>query len=126
MEECMKLDQETRNHVAEKILSLCLVEVFQFRFMQTDPNWANFMYNPVTREVIILILTLWHSHIFLFPLFIFLLQVILIDFGASREYSKEFVDNYIRVIEGAAKGDRQQVLEYSQVLGFLTGYESKV
>ncbi|EFX89928.1 hypothetical protein DAPPUDRAFT_300027 [Daphnia pulex] len=102
MEECMKLDQETRNHVAEKILSLCLVEVFQFRFMQTDPNWANFMYNPVTREVI------------------------LIDFGASREYSKEFVDNYIRVIEGAARGDRQQVLEYSQVVGFLTGYESKV
>lgn len=102
MEECMKLDQETRNDVAEKMLFLCLIEVFQFRFMQTDPNWANFMYDPLTREVI------------------------LIDFGASREYSKEFVNKYIKIIEGAAKGDRQQVLEYSQVLGFLTGYESKV
>lgn len=56
MEECMRLDQETRNHVAEKILLLCLLEVFQFRFMQTDPNWANFMYNPVTREVSFLLL----------------------------------------------------------------------
>ena len=35
---------------------LCLLEVFQFRFMQTDPNWANFMYNPVTREVSFLLL----------------------------------------------------------------------
>lgn len=54
MEECMKLDQETRNDVAEKMLFLCLIEVFQFRFMQTDPNWANFMYDPLTREVIVL------------------------------------------------------------------------
>lgn len=50
----------------------------------------------------------------------------LLDFGASREYSKEFVDKYIRVIEGAAEGDRQKVLEYSQALGFLAGYETKV
>ncbi|XP_057378763.1 atypical kinase COQ8B, mitochondrial-like isoform X1 [Daphnia carinata] len=102
MEECMKLDQDTRNDVAEKMLFLCLLEVFQFRFMQTDPNWANFMYDPLTRKII------------------------LIDFGASREYSKEFVDKYIKIIEGAAKGDRQQILEYSKTLGFLTGYESKI
>ena len=64
--------------------------------------------------------------LFLHLFFPFLIQIILIDFGASREYSKEFVDNYIKVIEGAAKGDRKQVLDYSQILGFLTGYESKV
>lgn len=51
MEQCMELDQETRNFVAENILSLCLTELFEFRFMQTDPNWANFMYNPATRQV---------------------------------------------------------------------------
>jgi len=101
MEEVMKLDQETRNHVASQILFLCLSEVFEFRFMQTDPNWANFMYNPATR------------------------QIVLLDFGASREYSKEFVDKYIKVIQGAAEGDHKQVLDYSVQLGFLTGYESK-
>lgn len=51
MEQCMELDQDTRNFVAEKILTLCLTELFEFRFMQTDPNWANFMYNPTTRQV---------------------------------------------------------------------------
>jgi len=51
MEQVMELDQETRNHVAKKILFLCLSELFEFRFMQTDPNWANFMYDPSTRQV---------------------------------------------------------------------------
>lgn len=51
MEQCMQMDQETRNHVAETILFLCLKELFEFRYMQTDPNWANFMYNPATRQV---------------------------------------------------------------------------
>jgi len=102
MEQVMELDQETRNHVAKKILFLCLSELFEFRFMQTDPNWANFMYDPSTR------------------------QVVLLDFGASREYSKNFVDKYIKVIEGAAENDREKVLDYSRELGFLAGYETKV
>lgn len=51
MEQCMQLDQTNRNHVAEKLLQLCLTELFEFRFMQTDPNWANFMYNPDSRQV---------------------------------------------------------------------------
>lgn len=50
----------------------------------------------------------------------------LLDFGASREYSKQFVDKYIRIIKAAAENDRQTVLNISRELGFLTGYESKV
>lgn len=53
-------------------------------------------------------------------------QVALLDFGACREYSKEFVDKYINLIYGAAMKDRERVLKYSQDLGFLTGYEAKV
>ena len=50
----------------------------------------------------------------------------LLDFGACRAYDKSFVDNYIKVIHGAAIKDRQQIEEYSKDLGFLTGYEAKV
>ena len=50
----------------------------------------------------------------------------LLDFGASREFPKSFVDKYIRIIEGAAEGDGKKVLEYSREVGFLVGYESKV
>lgn len=33
------------------ILQLCLRELFEFRFMQTDPNWANFFYNAEQDKV---------------------------------------------------------------------------
>ena len=50
----------------------------------------------------------------------------LLDFGASREYSRKFTDIYIQIIKAAADGNTQAVLDYSHTLGFLTGYESKV
>lgn len=48
------------------------------------------------------------------------------DFGATRDYDKAFMDKYIQVIKAAADGDRQKVLLLSREMGFLTGYESKV
>jgi len=50
----------------------------------------------------------------------------LLDFGASREYSRKFTNVYIQIIKAAAEDDRQRVLDCSRTLGFLTGYESKV
>uniref|UniRef100_A0A0A9WTR4 Chaperone activity of bc1 complex-like, mitochondrial n=1 Tax=Lygus hesperus TaxID=30085 RepID=A0A0A9WTR4_LYGHE len=94
-------DLETRNHICMLIMHLCLKELFEFRVMQTDPNWSNFFYNKETK------------------------QLILLDFGATRSYSKEFMDQYIRVIKAAADEDREGVLEMSRKMGFLTGYESK-
>lgn len=55
-----------------------------------------------------------------------LLQLILLDFGASRPYSKTFTDMYIEIIRGAADGDQDRILQMSRDIGFLTGYESKV
>uniref|UniRef100_A0A8D0A1D3 Coenzyme Q8B n=1 Tax=Sander lucioperca TaxID=283035 RepID=A0A8D0A1D3_SANLU len=51
LDRCVDLDQETRNQISFRILQLCLREVFEFRFMQTDPNWANFFYNSDTNKV---------------------------------------------------------------------------
>ena len=63
----------------------------------------------------------------------------LLDFGATRSYNKEFVDKYMRIIRAAYDGNREevfpaelnsighfQVLKWSRDIGFLTGYESKV
>ncbi len=68
--------------------------------MQTDPNWSNFFYNRQTN------------------------QIYLLDFGATREYSKYFVDRYIKIIRAAADNDREGVLKWSRELKFLTGYEN--
>jgi len=113
---------DIRNDIASSLLHLALRELFEFRFMQvghftscgvlhtcqqpatvlqTDPNWANFLYNPNTE------------------------MVNLIDFGAARGYSSSFMDKYLHMIHCCAERDRAGVLHYSTELGFLTGSESK-
>lgn len=102
VDQCVKLTQEERDFVSTKILELVLRELMEFQYMQTDPNWANFLYNTNTK------------------------QLVLLDFGASRGYSKTFMDKYIRIIKAASENDREKVLHYSRNIGLLTGYESKV
>ncbi|XP_018871629.2 atypical kinase COQ8B, mitochondrial isoform X5 [Gorilla gorilla gorilla] len=101
LDQCRGLSQDLRNQICFQLLKLCLRELFEFRFMQTDPNWANFLYDA-------------SSH-----------QVTLLDFGASREFGTEFTDHYIEVVKAAADGDRDCVLQKSRDLKFLTGFETK-
>lgn len=51
VDQCVDLDIEHRKFIALKALELCLRELLEFRYMQTDPNWANFFYNPNTKKV---------------------------------------------------------------------------
>lgn len=95
------LNQETRNYVGRKLLEITLMELFVFRFMQTDPNWSNFLYDEATNTIN------------------------LIDFGAARDYPKRFVDDYLRMVVACANGERDVVIEMSKRLGFLTGEESE-
>lgn len=37
--------------ICYNILVLCLRELFEFHFMQTDPNWSNFFYDPEQHKV---------------------------------------------------------------------------
>jgi hypothetical protein len=53
-------------------------------------------------------------------------QVELVDFGASREYSKEFIDKWFCLLEAAISGDRDACIEWSMKLGYLTGQETEV
>ncbi|KAJ3118579.1 hypothetical protein HDU96_000531 [Phlyctochytrium bullatum] len=45
------LSQKVRDEIGERLLQLCLRELFDFRFMQTDPNWTNFLYDERTHVV---------------------------------------------------------------------------
>uniref|UniRef100_A0AAQ5Z756 Atypical kinase COQ8A, mitochondrial n=1 Tax=Amphiprion ocellaris TaxID=80972 RepID=A0AAQ5Z756_AMPOC len=95
------LSEEVRNEICEQILILCLRELFEFRYMQTDPNWSNFFFDP-------------QNH-----------KVALLDFGATRGFDKSFTDTYIEIIKEAADRNREGVLQRSRDMKFLTGYESK-
>lgn len=101
------------------IIELCLKELFQFRAMQTDPNWSNFLWNPETRQVCFLCILHRNNIMILF-------QIELIDFGATRTYSKEFMDMWLSLLQSAAAGDREACIAWSLKLGYLTGEENQV
>eukprot|EP00002_Diphylleia_rotans_P007824 TRINITY_DN17491_c0_g1_i1.p1 TRINITY_DN17491_c0_g1~~TRINITY_DN17491_c0_g1_i1.p1 ORF type:complete len:495 (+),score=96.99 TRINITY_DN17491_c0_g1_i1:61-1545(+) len=101
MEALAEMDQATRNLVGEKLLNLCMVELFNLNLMQTDPNWSNFLYQPQTGKIVLL------------------------DFGASRTYRREFLGEYLRIVHAAAHQDKQTIIDGSVKLGFLTGDETK-
>jgi aarF domain-containing kinase len=42
------MSQEVRDSVGSLLLQLTLKELFLWRFMQTDPNWGNFLYDAPT------------------------------------------------------------------------------
>ncbi|KAL7797480.1 ABC1 family domain-containing protein [Trichoderma ceciliae] len=94
--------QQQRDWIGTQILRLCLREITEFKFMQTDPNWTNFLYNAETGKLELL------------------------DFGASREYPEEFISQYVRLLECASRRDREGVKTFSEGLGYLTGHESKM
>lgn len=102
IEKVAPLNRETRDYVGRKLLELTLKELFVFRFMQTDPNWSNFLYDESTN------------------------MINLIDFGAARDYPKHFVDNYLRMVLACANRDKENVIQMSCRLGFLTGMESQI
>ncbi|GAD91447.1 molecular chaperone (ABC1), putative [Paecilomyces variotii No. 5] len=92
--------QEQRDWIGTQILRLSLREITEFRYMQTDPNWTNFLYNAETN------------------------RLELLDFGASREYPADFINTYLRTLIAASRNDKDACRDLSIKLGYLTGYES--
>ena len=48
------------------------------------------------------------------------------DFGTTREYSKEFMDSWLHLLQAGADGNREACVEWSRKLGYLTGDENEV
>ncbi|KAB8576184.1 hypothetical protein FH972_025712 [Carpinus fangiana] len=96
----LNLTQEQRDWIGTNILRLCLRELTEFRLMQTDPNWTNFLFNASTNKLELL------------------------DFGAAREFPTKFIDPYVRILLAGSEGDRETIRKLSIELGYLTGAES--
>ncbi len=81
LEDMMAAPQEDRDRVSARLIALMLRELFSFRLMQTDPNFANYRFNRETG------------------------QIILLDFGAARELPSPIIAKYRAVFEAGLKGD---------------------
>ena len=97
----LRLTQNQRDWIGTQILRLCLRELTEFSFMQTDPNWTNFLFNAESQ------------------------RIELLDFGAAREYPARFVDPYVSLLMAASTHDKAAVRALSVRLGYLTGAESR-
>ncbi|GAA4643953.1 AarF/ABC1/UbiB kinase family protein [Pontixanthobacter gangjinensis] len=89
------VDQDTRNQVTERVIRLVMRELFEFGVMQTDPNFANFQYQPDTGKIVLL------------------------DFGATRLVSAKIQSSYRNLLVAALDGDADDVLVASAAAGFV-------
>jgi predicted unusual protein kinase regulating ubiquinone biosynthesis (AarF/ABC1/UbiB family) len=89
--------QAERDRVLTLLIGLLFRELFEFRLMQTDPNFANYRYAPDTG------------------------QVILLDFGATRAFPVDFAELYRRLLRAGLAGDRSGVRAAAREIGFLAG-----
>ncbi|ETD87610.1 ABC1 kinase family protein [Rhodobacter capsulatus] len=87
--------QAERDRVMRLIVDLIFRELFDYRLMQTDPNFANFRYDPATG------------------------RVILLDFGATREFPEAFAARYRRLLRAGLDDDMIGVRDAAREIGFL-------
>ena len=83
-----------RDRVAALLLGLLFRELFEFGTIQTDPNFANYLYNPNTR------------------------QLGLLDFGATRHYLASVTEAYRGLLDAALRADHAAMSESAQAIGY--------
>jgi predicted unusual protein kinase regulating ubiquinone biosynthesis (AarF/ABC1/UbiB family) len=92
--------QEVRDGIAVAIQDLTFRELYEFRFMQTDPNFANYLYRHEDG------------------------RIGLLDLGAAVDFSDEFVARYRRITRAILAQDRTAVGKYAAEIGYLREADS--
>jgi predicted unusual protein kinase regulating ubiquinone biosynthesis (AarF/ABC1/UbiB family) len=87
--------QATCDRVAAKLIELFLRELFEFGLMQTDPNFANYRFQPESG------------------------RIVLLDFGASRAFAPELVARFKRLLQAGLEGDRTAARQAMLDIGIL-------
>jgi len=91
------LPQAERDRVMSTLIELMLLEFFELRMVQTDPNFANYQYRYKTGEIVLL------------------------DFGATRRFKASFVNNYKKLARAAMAGDEAKLVVAAERLGYAMG-----
>lgn len=96
IEDLAEAPQETRNRIATLLIELLLRELFDFKVMQTDPNFANYRYNLETD------------------------RIVLLDFGASHDIEDQLTASYRNIINTILFGSVEDVFEAAVTMGFIS------
>jgi len=87
--------QADRDRAMQTLITLVLRELFEFGVMQTDPNFANYRFQPLTG------------------------RLVLLDFGAARPVADSTAQGYSRLLRTGMAGDRAAVREAALAAGFV-------
>ena len=87
--------QEERDRVASALMDLVLRELFEFGVMQSDPNLANYLFDPGTGKIILL------------------------DFGAARDVSAEIEMFYRQMLSAGLTGNKQTLRSALEDFGLI-------
>jgi predicted unusual protein kinase regulating ubiquinone biosynthesis (AarF/ABC1/UbiB family) len=91
---------EDRTRVACALLDLYCAEFFRWGIVQTDPNFGNFLVRQGGREIVLL------------------------DFGATIEFTLEFRRAYVQLLRAIAVHEPARILDEAIALGLLDARES--
>jgi predicted unusual protein kinase regulating ubiquinone biosynthesis (AarF/ABC1/UbiB family) len=89
--------EQVRYQIAHDLIHLFFHELFVMEKVQTDPNFANFLYHPTAQ------------------------QIQLLDFGATRVYLRAMISAYRDLLRCALKGDRVGSFSAAQRIGYFSG-----
>ncbi len=93
--------QQRRDAVGQVLERLVFRELFEFRFMQTDPNFANYRIDPIDD------------------------RILLFDFGSAREFDEDLTERYARICRGVIDGDRKRVRDGAVEIGYVRADERR-
>ncbi len=89
------VSQETRDSVGALLEHLVFRELFEFRTMQSDPNFANYLYQPE------------HD------------RIVLLDFGSTVTFERDMTEGYARIARALIEEDQDAVEHYAERLGYI-------
>ncbi|MEO1293696.1 MAG: AarF/ABC1/UbiB kinase family protein [Pseudomonadota bacterium] len=88
--------QDVRDRVVSSLVQLMLRELFEHRLMQTDPNFANYLYDEASG------------------------RLVLLDFGAARELLSETAERYRALMRAGLSGDNKGLECAAEAIGFVS------
>jgi len=94
------VDQKLRNRVGALLEHLLFRELFEFRTMQSDPNFANYLYRPDDG------------------------RIVLLDFGSTVTFTPEFTARYARISRALIEKDEGAARHYAEQIGYLGANDS--
>jgi predicted unusual protein kinase regulating ubiquinone biosynthesis (AarF/ABC1/UbiB family) len=100
--------QKERDRCGSLLQKLLFRELFEFRTMQTDPNFANYLYRPANRARKGRAAG----------------RIVLLDFGSTAHFSKDFTGRYAKISRALIAGDDGATRRYAEEIGYLRPSDS--